>query len=126
MSWDLTKKIQRPAFDLDFLLAAETRVLGVETVRIQGKTSPVELEVVRKLNLDLSGDFLLVQIPKDFYRMLRETDIPDESVRRIPLDWRLATRQAFQTLFARNYEIVDFQKSGKRGAGNFYVMKKIA
>jgi predicted GNAT superfamily acetyltransferase len=70
------------------------------------------------------GDVLLVQVPLDFYRMLRETDVADPAVRRIPVDWRQAAREVFLGLFARGYRVVDFLKAGGRVSRNFYVLKK--
>jgi predicted GNAT superfamily acetyltransferase len=91
---------------------------------IEGKSGPVNLEVVAEVRPDWHRDYALVEIPFDFYKMLGETDVPDESIRKIPIDWRLATRKAFQELFQHKYKIVDFRiyqdKDRKRG---FYVLK---
>ena len=77
------------------------------------------------LSFDWDREFALLEIPFDFYRMLKETDVPDESVRKIPLDWRLATREVFQELLKHKYKVIDFriyrEKDRKR---NFYVLKK--
>jgi len=84
-----------------------------------------ELEVVKEMNLDLDHEFLLVEIPIDFYTMLRETDVTDDKVRSIPLDWRLRTREAFKTLLGRSYKVIDFcqiEKDTRRR--DFYVLKK--
>ena len=78
-----------------------------------------------EINLNLDNEFLLIEIPVDFYAMLRETDVTDDSIRSIPLEWRMKTRQAFQTLFERNYKVIDFCKTQKdERVRDFYILKK--
>lgn len=125
VSWDLTRKnIQRPAYELHDLVKADLLVISSKMWVIEGKKGPVNLEVVAEVRSDWHEDYALVEIPFDFYKMLGETDVPDESIRKIPIDWRLATRKVFQELFKRKYKIVDFRiyqdKDRKRG---FYVLK---
>jgi predicted GNAT superfamily acetyltransferase len=56
--------------------------------------------------------------------MLRETDRDDPAVRKIPVEWRMKTREAFQRLLERGYKIVDFVGLKDRTGKNFYVLKK--
>ncbi|UCC38209.1 MAG: hypothetical protein JSV96_10160 [Candidatus Aminicenantes bacterium] len=125
VSWDLEKKIDRPEYDLESLINSGQIAVSADSVEIEGRSGPLELEVVKELNLDLEHEFLLVEIPLDFYRMLRETDVTDDKVRSIPLDWRMKTRKAFETLLERGYRIIDFRQieedDGKR---SFYILKK--
>jgi predicted GNAT superfamily acetyltransferase len=114
MSWDLKKT---PA-------ASSGRVLQVESFRVAGKTSEISFEVVRDLNLDLDTDYLLVQIPLDFYRMLQETDVADPDVRRIPVDWRLCTRRAFVGFFDCGFKVVDFLRNSGNPPANYYVLTR--
>ncbi len=125
MSWDLERKAGRggPAYDFDAALAAPQPIRAGRR-RITGKSSELELEVVEKADANLGGDVLLVRIPLDFYRMLQETDVADADVRRIPIDWRLATREIFQDLFARGYRVVDFRKAKGSVPGNYYVLSR--
>ncbi|MFB0565179.1 MAG: hypothetical protein ACETWK_05805 [Candidatus Aminicenantaceae bacterium] len=126
MSWDLRKKEpQRPAYNLESLLENEQIVTEVDYTEIQGKNSFLELEVIRGINLNLAHEFLLVEAPRNFYQMLQETDVQDESVRVIPFEWRMKTRQAFQNLLQRGYRIIDFRliEISKRRR-NFYVLKR--
>jgi predicted GNAT superfamily acetyltransferase len=58
--------------------------------------------------------------------MLQETDVADADVRRIPVDWRLATREVFQGLFARGYRVIDFRKAKGGDSGNNYVLSSCA
>ena len=120
MSWDLRREGRRdgpPA-------AAGIPVLQVDSRRVRGRTSEVELETVREAEPVTEGDVLLVRVPLDFYRVLRETDVDDPEVRRIPVDWRLQTRRAFLALFGRGYKVVDFLKSGGAPPANHYVLTR--
>jgi predicted GNAT superfamily acetyltransferase len=121
MSWDLRRAGGREAFDLESALAAP-RPIRTGRRRVGGKTGEVEFEVVEGTDGAVQGDPLLVPIPLDFYAMLRETDVADPAVRRIPVDWRLAAREVFLALFARGYEVVDFRKAGPRVPANAYVL----
>jgi len=121
MSWDLDKTEERPVYDLEAALAGP-RALRTEPRRVAGKTAELELEVVAGTDRGAAGDTLVVPIPFDFYRMLRETDVADPEVRRIPVDWRMATRAVFLALFARGYRVVDFLKAGDRVLANHYVL----
>ena len=127
MSWDLERKAERgePAYDLDAALAAPQPIkAGIRPVT--GKSSELDLEVVERIDENVGGDILLVRVPLDFYRMLQETDVADADVRRIPIDWRLATREVFQGLFARGYRVVDFRKADGPVASNHYVLSRPA
>lgn len=125
VSWDLRKKVQRPPYDLESLFKGKQIVTGIEYRNIQGKNGPVVLEILRETNLSLDHEFLLVEIPLDFYLMLREADVKNKRVREIPLEWRMKTREIFQALFERNYKIIDFRKIEKNNRKrNFYILKK--
>jgi len=125
MSWDLERPAGRPARDDDPGAAGTAPpVIRAGLRRVAGKSGPVELEVVEGVDPGAGGDILLVRIPLDFYRMLQETDVADPAVRRIPLDWRLATRRAFQSLLARGYRAVDFRKAGPGDPANHYVLAR--
>ncbi len=125
LSWDLKGDTQKPKYNLEELLQAERQVIHSELAEIKGKSGNVVLEIVRGVELSFKHEYLLVEIPLDFYLMLRETDVDDEEVRKIPLDWRLATRKAFLNLLDRGYRIIDFrlvkEKDRKR---DFYVLRK--
>lgn len=125
ISWDLRKEIQRPEYDLESMINSGHMAIRAGTREVKGRSGSAKLEVVKELNLDLNYEFLLVEIPFDFYRMLRETDVPESKVRRIPIEWRMKTRQAFKTLFERKYKIIDFRwiEKNKRKR-DFYVLKR--
>jgi len=125
ISWDLRKKNERSEYDLESLVDSGHIAVSADLVEVEGRSGPLELEVVKEMNLDLDHEFLLVEIPIDFYTMLRETDVTDDKVRSIPLDWRLRTREAFKTLLGRSYKVIDFcqiEKDTRRR--DFYVLKK--
>jgi predicted GNAT superfamily acetyltransferase len=125
VTWDLKKEIKRPEYDLDSLIESGSFVVHAEWKVIQGRSGPIKLEIVKEIDLELDDEFLLIEIPVDFYSMLRETDIEEDRIRRIPFDWRMKTRQAFQALFERNYRIIDFRKIEKEEqVKDFYILKK--
>lgn len=125
MSWDLVRKAGRPDYDFGAALSAP-RPIVVGLRDVKGKTSNLELEVVETTDASVPGDILLVPIPLDYYRMLQETDVDDRDVRRIAVDWRLATREVFQALLARDFRVIDFRKSKGQGPGHFYVLSRPA
>ena len=123
MFWDLRREGGRGAFDLESALAAP-RPIRTGLRRVGGKTGEVELEIVEGTDPSVQGDLVLVPIPLDFYKMLRETDVADPAVRRIPVDWRLAAREVFLALFARGYEVIDFRKAEAPVHANSYVLAR--
>lgn len=124
MSWDLRSRPGRFAWDFDEVRRDGREVLTVETSAVAGKTRTVALERVRRVDLAGESPFRIVRVPADFYAMLQETDVADPEVRRIPLDWRMATRQAFQGLFGRGYRVVDYVKVLGLRSVNAYVLRK--
>jgi len=125
MSWDLRKEPQKPVFDEKSLFERKQMVTEVEYTEIKGKSRVLELEILKGVNVDLDHEFLMVEIPFDFFVMLRETDVKDKGIREIPLEWRLKTRQAFQSYLQRGYKIFDFRpiKINNRQR-DFYILKK--
>ncbi|HSA95117.1 MAG TPA: hypothetical protein VLJ16_03645 [Acidobacteriota bacterium] len=123
MSWDLERTGGRPAYDLDAALAAPPPI-RTELRRVAGKAMDLELEVVAGTDAAVEADPLLVRIPRDFYLMLQETDIADNDVRKIPVDWRMATRLVFLALFGRGYKVIDFLKADDRLAASHYVLTR--
>jgi len=123
MSWDLERTDGRPPYDLKAALGAPRPILAGPR-RVAGAGGELELEVVEGTDPGAEGDALLVRVPLDFYRMLRETDVADAGVKRIPVDWRVATREVFQALFARGFRVVDFLKAGEAIPANHYVLAR--
>jgi predicted GNAT superfamily acetyltransferase len=121
MSWDLTRTKRADEIPS---AAAATPVLRVERASIKGRSGALEVDVVRDAVPEPESDLVLVEIPLDFYGLLRETDVEDPEVRRIPVDWRLMTRRVMMSLLDGGYRVVDFLKGYGAPAGNFYVLMK--
>jgi predicted GNAT superfamily acetyltransferase len=125
VSWDLKRKVRRPEHDLNSLIESECLAVEAEMRTVNGRSGPLELETVNNINLDLDREFLLIEIPVDFYRMLKETDVEDQEVRNIPLQWREKTREAFKTFLQRKYRIIDFRKVKRDNrVRDYYILKK--
>jgi predicted GNAT superfamily acetyltransferase len=57
--------------------------------------------------------------------MLRETDVENQRIREIPLEWRLKTREAFQSYLKRDYKVFDFRSIRiNNRQRDFYILKK--
>ncbi|MBN2200055.1 MAG: hypothetical protein JW747_09445 [Candidatus Aminicenantes bacterium] len=123
MFWDLDAP--RPPQDggENASVPAEFCALEVGRETVRGREGPAVIEVVRDVRSGIGSETVYVPIPADFNRMLRETDVDDENVRRIPLVWRLVSRRVFQDLFARGYAVRDFLGGGRAGFG-YYVLRK--
>lgn len=64
------------------------------------------------IDLELKTPFVSVEIPVGFTEMQRQA--PD-----LALAWRLATRQIFQTYFARGYRVEEFYLDRAAGRGRY-------
>jgi predicted GNAT superfamily acetyltransferase len=124
MAWDLKKKVKRQSESYGALVSESRLVVRAEEKRVEGRNGPAQLEIITATDPHMRGKVLFVQIPRDYYLLLRETDVEDKNVRRIPLDWRLETRKVFQTLFKRKYRVVDFFQTRAEPRRNFYVLHK--
>jgi predicted GNAT superfamily acetyltransferase len=123
--WDLRKKVQRPDYDLESLIELEQIAVEAALRKVKARRGVISLEVIKKTNLALKGAFLLVEIPYDFYDMLQETDVAEAKVRRIPLEWRMKTREVFKNLFKRRYKVIDFRQiESNERRRDFYVLKR--
>jgi len=121
--WDLEKKVQHPERNLSRLLDAGHLVVGSEPLRIPAKTGPLTVPVAKILRSDLDEEVLLVEIPYDFYSLLKATDVQDPEIRKIPMDWRNRTRTALRSLLVRGYKVEDFRsmRDGTR-MRDFYIL----
>lgn len=124
--WRLKEEVQRPEIEILKLLDNNHLVLSSEIREVEGKDGYVSLAVSKDLNCGLENELLFIEIPYDFYTMVQATDVPDETIRRIPLDWRLKTRKAFLTLLKRGYKIIDFLSvEHEKRIRDFYVLKRL-
>jgi len=123
MSWDLRRTV-RPATDIEAVRRQGRDILTVEKKTVAGASGRVELECVRKADLSGEPRFRVVRVPADYYLMLRETDVANPEVRRIPLEWRMATRRVFQDSLSRGFDVSDFiELPGSPGA-HAYILRR--
>jgi predicted GNAT superfamily acetyltransferase len=124
MSWDLGRKPRERAASWEDKIAPERLIVEAKKADVKGRSGQQTLELVLPAKLELEDDILLVRIPGDFYLLLRETDVEMVEVRKIPVDWRLETRRAFQTYFGRGYRVVDFFSAPGGDKKNYYVLHR--
>lgn len=124
MSWDLRRKPSDRRVSWDDRIEPENLIINVDISEVEGCGGRRTLELVRPARLELENDILFFQIPRDFYQMLRETDVEMPEVRKIPIDWRLETRRAFQSYFERGYRVVDFFPAREEPRKNYYILQR--
>ena len=122
MSWDLKAEEPRSVEDGEEPVLTVPSTIAVGQTTVCGRTRVLKLETAGGFDPAMESDLLAVPIPLDYYTMLRETDVDDPAVRRIPVDWRLATREAFRTLLARGFRVVDFRRVRHPEPGNAYLL----
>ncbi|MFZ2052884.1 MAG: hypothetical protein WAU81_01685 [Candidatus Aminicenantales bacterium] len=124
MSWDLRRKNRERPVSYGDQIAPERLIIDAEEAEVEGRSGRQYFEFVRPASLGLEEDVLLVRIPRDFYLLLRETDVERPEVRKIPIDWRMETRRAFQAYFERGYRVIDFFVTREERKRNFYVLQR--
>lgn len=94
--------------------------------KIPGRSGAVDMPVpAEEITGDINTDYVLVEIPENFYRLLQETGVDDKAIRRIPLDWRMASRRVFTMLLKAGFTVTDFQRfTLDNRPRNVYVLKK--
>jgi predicted GNAT superfamily acetyltransferase len=126
MVWDLERNYQPvvPEIEIGDYVNNLPKALEVSNEQIQGKMGPVVLEVIKRINADLTRELILIQIPGDYYFMLRATDVRDSEIRAIPVDWRHKTREVFLEYIKKGYRVVDFFKQEGKPRTCFYLLKR--
>jgi len=128
VSWDLNRDAKLPQYDLEKMLQAGAAIIVSELADITGEGGVMQLPIPVRKELSaapehLSGQLVLVEIPYDFYNLIRITDVPEENVRAVPLNWRMETRAAFHRLFDQGYKVVDFRyQEIENRMRDFYVL----
>ncbi|MGQ9802063.1 MAG: hypothetical protein ACUVRL_10440 [Candidatus Saccharicenans sp.] len=125
MGWDLRKE-HRPFVPDDQIknyLERCPRAIQLGYREFQTEKGPVRLEVAEQAIFDLQDEFILVPVPADFYLMLNLTEVEETEIRRLPLNWRLQSREVFQHYFNRGYRVVDFLKSEEPGGQRCYLLR---
>jgi predicted GNAT superfamily acetyltransferase len=124
MSWDLTRPAERSVSPWASAFHERLNIVRCHDETVAGRTGPARLEVVTSVDFERDEEILYARIPRDFYLMLRETDVDRQDIRDIPIRWRLETRRLFQTLFAKGYAVADFFSVPGPSPGNFYVLRR--
>ncbi|MBD3414305.1 MAG: hypothetical protein GF421_07745 [Candidatus Aminicenantes bacterium] len=128
--WKLSQRSKNRDFDFKKALSSGDLVINSHLEKIKGKNRNAFIEVSHKVDEEMlrsSKKVLLVEIPYDFYNMIRLTNVVEERIRKIPLDWRLRTRTAFIELFKAGYQVADFRcHITDRRKRDFYVLEKKA
>jgi predicted GNAT superfamily acetyltransferase len=124
MSWDLRGDAARRAAGGGEAPSSAPSVIPVAERAVEARLGRTSFETAGGLRLERLGEFVRIPIPRDFYRMLDETAVDDPLVRRIPVDWRMTTRQAFKELFGRGYRVIDFLHGGDLPGGCAYVLRR--
>jgi predicted GNAT superfamily acetyltransferase len=127
-SWDLTKKAAPPQRNLEKSAHDIPWALRSRIIRIQGRSGMNDAQAPEEYDV-LSGNqkpnYVLAEIPENFYRLIQETDVAEAAVRRIPRDWRMASRRVFSSLMESGYLIQDFQRITLGGRfRNLYILQK--
>jgi predicted GNAT superfamily acetyltransferase len=129
VTWDLQAKPEEERPPVNPVLISEADwALRSRLKKVSGRSGsagmPVPAEEIEHAE-GLKADYVLVEIPENFYRLLQETDVDHKSVCRIPLDWRMASRRVFTKLLDAGYAVTDFQRiTLDNRPRNVYVLKK--
>jgi predicted GNAT superfamily acetyltransferase len=128
MSWDLRRRHQPFVQDQEIAdyLGRVPRAIRVESKEVRTEKGRAVLELATDAESGLDEEFILVQIPADYYLMLSLTDVEQAEVRQIPVNWRLETREIFLGYFNRGYQVVDFLRTKGQNPQCFYLLKRIA
>jgi len=126
MAWELEKETQSlvPVEKIPEVVNQKSRALSLSYRQVKTEKGQAVLEIPGQPDLSLSEEFILIPVPADFYLMLNLTDISDPEIRRIPVHWRLRTREVFQHYFRQGYRVVDFLKLETAPPGCFYLLRK--
>ena len=125
LRWNLLHSSPPPKVSLPQLIEEGSLVTEVKQKTIKGRLGEIKLPIITGVQSRGERPWLLVEIPLDFYLMLRETDVDDQEIRNIPRQWRCQTREIFQDALAKGYQVVDFvswpTSNQRRG---FYILQR--
>ncbi|MBP6909181.1 MAG: hypothetical protein KBC18_02015 [Candidatus Saccharicenans sp.] len=126
MGWDLLKE-HRPFLadnEIEPALSRWPRALESDWKTFKAGQTEIELQLVKNVRLQLTQEFVLVEVPVDFYRLLHETANLSDELRNIPVNWRLQSREVFLNYFGQGYEVVDFLRARSGKPVVCYLLKK--
>lgn len=122
MAWNLLASKQPVGVDPESLLEQGRCLNQVDELRVEGKSGLLSLEAITGISQLPQDGPVLVRVPRNFYQMLQETDVPSPQVRRLPVDWRLKTRELFQALLTQGYRVADFFSLKKQEKFEYYYL----
>jgi predicted GNAT superfamily acetyltransferase len=126
MGWDLLKE-HRPFLaeeEIEPALSRLPRALQSDWKTFKAGQAEIELQLVKRVRLDLKEELILVEVPVDFYGLLHETANLSDELKNIPVNWRFQSREVFLNYFGQGYEAVDFLKARSEKAAVYYLLKK--
>ncbi|HAR36014.1 MAG TPA: hypothetical protein DCR87_03755 [Acidobacteria bacterium] len=125
MSWDLKKEHRPlvPDHQVKDYLERWPRAIQMQYRWLETEKGSARLEVAEQAVINLHDEFILVPVPADFYLMLNLTEVEEAEIRRLPLNWRLQSREVFQHYFLRGYQVVDFLKPEEPGCPSCYLLR---
>jgi predicted GNAT superfamily acetyltransferase len=124
MTWDLSRPAAAGESPWASAFAEDLGVVRCREEVVAGRSGPLELEVLTGVEVEPEAEIVFARVPRDFYRMLRETDVDRHEVREIPVRWRAGTRRLFQALLAGGYAVADFFSTPGPHPGNYYVLRR--
>jgi predicted GNAT superfamily acetyltransferase len=124
MTWDLARPAEPAESPWASAFSEELCAVRCREEAVAGRSGPLTIEVLEDIELEPVSEVLFVRIPRDFYEMLRETDVDRPDVREIPVRWRDGTRRLFLNLFAKGYAVADFFSRPGPRPRNYYVLRK--
>jgi len=125
-AWDLLNR-HRPFLaeeEIEPALSRLPRALQSDWKTFKAGQAEIELQLVKRVRLDLKEELILVEVPVDFYGLLHETANLSDELKNIPVNWRFQSREVFLNYFGQGYEAVDFLKARSEKAAVYYLLKK--
>lgn len=102
-----------PSYSLEELLAGNASIAN-KTMLIDPN-----FRKITKINTNLTSETILIEIPESIQK-IKAANI------KLARDWRLKTRELFETYFRRGYVAIDFLSEKMDGERrNFYILKKL-
>lgn len=111
VEWQLREPHVRRRIDAGAVMAVRAREV-IEAPVANASVSQGPWRAVQSGDLSLSERRVWVEIPMRFTEMQQEA--PD-----LALEWRLQTREIFESYFARGYRAVDFELRKDQGLGRY-------
>jgi predicted GNAT superfamily acetyltransferase len=97
--------------------------IGVDSPIVNACSGVTGDRRITTIDLNLDAPIIRVEIPNDL-QAIKQSNMT------LAQEWRLQTRELFETYFARGYEVIDFVRAGEvwgamRASRNWYVLSKV-